>query len=94
MLDLMEQVSEGIRLQAYQTIASYLRDIQALENELALHRSAWNGTITVANEVIKAITVIKKCVTKMNAKEASAGKDWMAFWGIYQESVGSHPPYI
>ena len=81
-------------MQEYQTIASYMREIEALEEELALYRRAWNGTITVANKVIRAITVVEKGLVTINTEEAKAGNNWMAFWRSYQESVGSHPPYI
>ena len=91
---LIRQVSEETRLQEYQTIASYMRENQALEEELELYRKAWNGTIMLANEVIKAITVLKRSLITVDANVASAEKDWLAFWGIYQESVGSHPPLI
>ena len=91
---LIRQVSEETRVQEYQTIASYIREIQALEEELALHRRAWNGTIMLANVVIKTVTIIKKGLITVDTKVASAEKDWLAFWGIYQESVGSFPPWI
>jgi hypothetical protein len=47
MLDLVREVEEEIRLKKYQTISCYMREIRALEEELALHRRVWNGTITV-----------------------------------------------
>jgi hypothetical protein len=40
------------------------------------------------NEVIKAITVNRKGIVMMDKVEAGARKDWMAFWRIYQDSVG------
>jgi hypothetical protein len=94
MLDLIREVSEELWEREDQAVAYYRGEIQALEDELALHRRVWNETITVANEVIRAITVIRKHVTKTAAAEARAGKDWVAFWGIYQKCVGSNPPYI
>jgi hypothetical protein len=65
-----------------------MREIRALEDEVALHGRAWNGTTIVANEVIKAITFIGKGIVIIDKVEAGAGKDWMAFWRIYQDSVG------
>jgi hypothetical protein len=94
MISLIRQVSEETRVQELQTIASYIEEIQALEDELALHRREWNGTIMLANEVIKVITVIKKGLITVHTNMARAEKNWLAFWGIFQESVGSHPPYI
>jgi hypothetical protein len=91
---LIHKVSEETRAQEYQTIASYMRENQALEEELALHQRAWNGTIMLANEVIQASTIIKKSLTTVDAKVASAEKEWLAFWGIYKESIGSHPPWL
>jgi hypothetical protein len=89
---LIRKVSEETRAQEYQTIDSYIRENQALEEELALHRRAWNGTIMLANEVVQAITIIKKSLITVDANVASAEKEWLAFWGIYKESIGSHPP--
>ena len=75
MLDLIREVSEELWEREDQAVAYYRGEIQALEDELALHRRVWNETITVANEVIRAITVIRKHVTKTAAAEARAGKD-------------------
>lgn len=94
MLDLIRQVSDDLWEQEDQAVAHYTGEIRALEDELVLYRRAWNETITVANKVIRSITLIRKHVTKIAAAETEAGKDWMAFWGIYQKSVGSHPPFI
>lgn len=74
-LDLIGEVEEEIRLQEYQTISYYMREIRALEDELALHKRVWNRTTTVANKVIKAITVIRKGIVMMDKVEAGAGKD-------------------
>ncbi len=71
-----------------------MEENQALEEELALHRRAWNGTIMLVNDVIQAITIIKKSLITVDANVASAEKDWLAFWGIYKESLGSHPPWL
>jgi hypothetical protein len=40
---LIYKVSEERRTQEYETIASFMRENQALEEELALHQKAWNG---------------------------------------------------
>jgi hypothetical protein len=79
MTDLIRQVSEETRAQEYQTIASYMRDIQAVKEELELYRRAWNRTIMLANEVIKAVMIIKKSLITMNTSVTSAEKDWLAF---------------
>jgi hypothetical protein len=94
MVCLISNVSEEIRKQEHQTIVSYLKENQALEMELALYRREWNGTIMLANEVIQAITVIKKSQVTLNTSLESAEKDWLAFWGIYKESEGSHPLWL
>jgi hypothetical protein len=94
MLDLINRVSQEIRVQECRTIASYMEEIQRLEEELGLYRRAWNGTITVANLVIRAVTIVKKGIATVDRREAKVGNDWMAFWRSYQESVGSHLPYI
>ena len=91
---LVRKVSEETRVQEYRTIASYTRENQALEDELALYRMAWNGTIMLANEVIQAITIIEKSLIIVDAGVASAEKDWLAFWGIYKESSGLHPLWL
>ena len=94
MVCLIRSVSEEIREQEYQTITSYIRENQAVEEELALYRRAWNGTIMLANEVIQAITIIKKSLITVDANLTSAEKDWLAFWGIYKDSEGSHPLWL
>jgi hypothetical protein len=94
MTSLTRIVSEETRVQEYQTIASYMKEIEALEEELALHQREWNGTITLVNEVIKFIMAIKNSLLTVDTNLASAQKKWLAFWGIYQESVGSRPPFI
>ena len=91
---LIRKLSEETRAQEYETIATYMREIQALEEELVLYRRTWNGTIMLANEVIKAVTVIKRYLIKVNTEMANAEREWLAFWGIYQESQGIHPPWI
>lgn len=63
MSQLIHEVSEEAKDQEYKTIASYRRENQALEEELALHRKAWNGTIMLANKVIEAVTIIKNSVS-------------------------------
>jgi hypothetical protein len=94
MTNLIRRVEEETRAQEYQTIASYMRENQALEEELTLHQRAWNGTIMLANEVTQASTIIKKSLITVDAKLASAEKDWLAFWGIYKESIGPHQPWL
>ena len=66
----------------------------ALEGEVALHQKAWNGTISIANEVIQIITTIRRSLVKVETKVESAEKTWLAFWGIYKESLGEHRPWI
>jgi hypothetical protein len=90
MICLIRSVSEEIRAQEYQTITSYIRENQVLEEKLEQYRGEWKGTIMLANEVMQAITIIKESRTRVDANAASAEKDWLAFWGIYKESVGSH----
>jgi hypothetical protein len=91
---LIRKVEEETTAQEYQTIASYMRENQALEEELALHRRTWNGTIMLVHEVIQASAIIKKSLITVDANVASAEKEWLAFWGIYKESMGSHPPWL
>ena len=91
---LIRKVSEETTAQEYQTIASYIRENQALEEELALHQRTWNGTIMLAHEVIQGSAIIKKSLITVDANVASAEKEWLAFWGIYKESIGSHPPWL
>ena len=88
------QVSVETRTQEYETIASFMRENQALEEELARHRKAWDTAIIMANEVIQAITTIRKNRIIVDAKVAGAEKDWLAFWGIYRESLGEHQPWV
>lgn len=94
MSQLIHEVSEEAKDQEYETIASYRRENQALEEELALHRKAWNGTIMLANKVIETVTMIKKSVVTVDINLEDAQREWLAFWGIYKESPGSHPPWI
>jgi len=94
MTGLVRKVSEETRVQEYHTIACYMRENQALEDEIALHRMAWTGTIMLADEVIQAITIIEEGLITVDASVASAEKDWLAFWGIYKESLGPHPPWL
>ena len=63
-----------------------------LKEKLVLHQKAWNKTIILANVVIKAVKTIKKGLITVDTKVASIEKDWLAFWGIYQESIGSYLP--
>jgi hypothetical protein len=49
---LIHKVSEETRTQEYKTITSFIRENQALEEELALHQKAWNKIIILANKVI------------------------------------------
>ena len=91
---LIHKVSEETRTQEYETIASFMRENQALEEELARHHKLWDGAIIMANEVIQAITTIRKSLITVDTKAAVAEKDWLAFWGIYKESLGEHQPWI
>jgi hypothetical protein len=94
MLDLIRRVSTDLWEQEAQAAAYYTGEIQALEDELALHRMVWNESIRVANEVIRTITAIRNHVTKVATAETRAGKEWVAFWDVYQKCIGSNPPYI
>ena len=91
---LIHKVSEETRAQEYKTIASFIRENQSLEEELARHQKAWNRTIMLANKVIQAITTFRKSLTIVDSRIAGAEKDWLAFWRIYKESLGSHPPWV
>jgi hypothetical protein len=94
MASLIHKVTEETMAQEYRTIASYMEENQTLEEELELHRKVWNGTIMVANTVIIAVKTIEKSLIAVNVNAASAEKDWLAFWGIYEESPGPHPPWL
>lgn len=94
MASLVRKVSEDTRVQEYRTIECYMRENQALEDEIELRRMTWTGTIMLADEVIRAITMIENSLITIEANVASAEKDWLAFWGIYKESIGSHPPWL
>ncbi|KAH8800608.1 hypothetical protein F5884DRAFT_904623 [Xylogone sp. PMI_703] len=65
-----------------------------LEEEIEMYRKKWNETIMVVNELLRAIIAIKTSLYKVAKKVAVAERDWLAFWGIYKESDGSHPPWI
>jgi hypothetical protein len=94
MTSLIRKVSEETRLQEYQTIACYMGENQALKDEIALHQMTWTGTILLADEVVRLIKSIKKSLITVETSVASAEKDWLAFWGIYKEAVGPHPPWL
>lgn len=91
---LIHKVSEETRTQEYETIASFMRENQALEEELALYRKSWDGAILLANEVIQAITIIRKSLITVGTRVKGAEKDWLAFWGIYKESLRDPRPWI
>lgn len=91
---LIHKVSEETRIQEYETIASLMRENQALKEEIAGYQKLWDGAIIMANEVIQAITTIRKSLATLGTKVAGAEKDWLAFWGIYKESLGEHPHWI
>lgn len=94
MTHLIQMVSEESTAQAYQLIATYTNETRMLEEELTLHREAWNGTIMLANKVLQAVATIKRILVILGNKEDGAEKGWLAFWGIYKECQGSHPPWI
>ena len=58
MTGLVRKVSEETRAQEYNPIASFMRENQALEEEVACHQKTWNGTIMLANEVIQLEPII------------------------------------
>lgn len=91
---LHHMVSEELREQEHQLIATYESENRMLEEELALYREAWNGTIMLANTVIRAVTIIQRSQVTFDTNVEDAEKGWLAFWGIYKECVGSHPPWI
>ncbi|KAH8674849.1 hypothetical protein BGZ60DRAFT_373033 [Tricladium varicosporioides] len=72
---LIHKVSEETRIQEYETISSFIRDNQALEEELARYQKAWNRTIMLANEVIQVITSFRKSLSTVDKKVAGAEKD-------------------
>jgi len=43
---------------------------------------------------MQAITIIKKSLITVDANVASAEKNWLAFWDIYKETVGSQPFWL
>ena len=91
---LIDKVSEETRAQEYRTFAIYMQEKQELEEELELYRKAWNGTLRLVDEVIQAITIIERSLITVRSKVAKAEKDWLAFWGIYEEAIGSQQPWI
>lgn len=91
---LIHKVSEETRTRELETIASYMRENQALEEELARHQKLWDEAIIMANEVIQAIKITRKSLITVDTKVAGAEKDWLAFWGIYIESLGENQPWI
>ena len=94
MADLLCRVTEEIRLQEYCTIETYMQENEELEEELALYRSLWNETIMLVNTVIRSAAILQQHVKAVDMKVARAEKKWLAFWGIYKESSGSHPAWI
>ncbi|KAH8800871.1 hypothetical protein F5884DRAFT_890684 [Xylogone sp. PMI_703] len=94
MAELVRAVSEEARQQEHQTVTSYVAENRLLEEEIEIYRKKWNETIMVVNELLQAIIAIKTSLNKVAKKVAVAERDWLAFWGIYKESDGSHPPWI
>ncbi|KAF8852977.1 hypothetical protein BDZ45DRAFT_599234 [Acephala macrosclerotiorum] len=94
MASLMRNVAEEIRLQEYQTIATYMRENQQLAEEAERYRIAWNQTIKFLNQAICSITSIHRALASMDSNVTKAEKDWLAFWGIYKERPGQHPAFL
>jgi hypothetical protein len=94
MTELIRMVSEETKIQEYQMIHSYIKENQALEEDLAHYRKIWAGRLHVVNEALQAITTMRSSFRTLKKKAASAEKDWLAFWGIYKEIRGPHPPWI
>ena len=94
MTSLIRQVSEQIRTQEIRTITCYMKENQEIKKHLAFYRQGWNGTIMLANEAIKVIKTMEKSFITVDKNMAHANKDWLAFWGIYEEFPGSHPAWI
>jgi hypothetical protein len=55
---LMRQITEELRLQEYRTIAAYMQENRELEDELVLYRKLWNGTIRLANNIIRSVAIL------------------------------------
>ncbi len=91
---LIYKVSEETRTQEYEIIALFIRENQALEEELVLYQKAQNKTIILANKVIQAITTIKKSLIIVDTKVVGIKKDQLVFQGIYKESLGEYRPWI
>jgi len=91
---LNRRVAEETRIQEYETVASFMRENQALEEELIRYQQVWDGSITMANDVIQAIMMIRKSLVTVDRKVAGSEEKWLAFWGIYKESLGEPQPWI
>jgi hypothetical protein len=91
---LSRRVTEETRTQEYETIASFMKENQALEEELIRYQQVWDGSITMANNVIQAIRMIRKSLVTVDRKAAGSEEKWLAFWGIYKEYLGEPQPWI
>jgi hypothetical protein len=92
---LVRQVSEMKRAQELQTISILMKENQLLWKEVAICRRLWNGIIVMMTEAIEAMKCIETALENFSTETAAAERDWLAFWGIYRESVdyiGSKPP--
>lgn len=94
MTALIQKVTEETRLQEYETLCTFMRENRELKDVVASYQRTWNRTIMLVNEAIQAITTTKKSLVTINSHIAKAEKDWLAFWGIYKESVGPNQPFI
>ena len=69
---LHRRVAEETRTQEYETLASFTRENQALEEELTRYQRVWDGSITMANDVIQVIMMIRKSLVTVEKKVAGS----------------------
>jgi hypothetical protein len=84
---LIYRVSEMKRVQELRTISTLMKENQQLRKEVIIYRRLWGGIIAIMIKSIQATKSVEKALEGFSTKTAVAERDWLAFWGIYTESV-------
>ena len=83
--DLLRRIDEFQRVEEQKTIDRLTRENAFLKQRIVCYATSQDSTMNLLREVFEATLLIQTALEESHFKKLDARRDWLAFWGIYQE---------
>lgn len=94
MEDLLHRVTTFKRIEELKTVERLTEENQLLRERITFYQRIWQGAIDLLDEAIETAVSMQKILEDYDHGKATAERDWLAFWGIFRESIAHCGPQI